>query len=144
MGQLMSYADKLKHPNWQRKRLEILSANEFTCELCQDNQSTLHVHHRYYKKNKELWDYPNSALMCLCESCHDFETKNRGLLEKTLAEIMRRVFVCSDLDNIITGIENSNLAFPPEVYSDMIKRILTCRSLAEKCFSVIYCKDDKK
>jgi len=29
-----SYADKLKDPRWQRKRLEILQREDFNCEAC--------------------------------------------------------------------------------------------------------------
>ena len=30
----------------------------------------LHVHHKYYIKNKLPWDYPAEALISLCKNCH--------------------------------------------------------------------------
>lgn len=58
------------HPNWQKKRLEILSRDSFMCTSCGEDQETLHVHHRYYIKGNEIWDYHNSSLTTLCQECH--------------------------------------------------------------------------
>jgi hypothetical protein len=69
----MSYAEKLKDPRWQRKRLEILQRDDFTCKKCGDKQTTLHVHHRRYFKGNDPWDYPNELLVTLCEDCHEVE-----------------------------------------------------------------------
>ena len=64
------YSDKLKSPKWQKKRLQILNRDRFTCKLCKDTETTLHVHHKYYVDNCEPWEYPNTALVTLCEHCH--------------------------------------------------------------------------
>lgn len=64
------YAKKLKHPNWQKKRLQILNRDRFTCKLCGDTETTLHIHHKYYVNGNDPWDYPNTALVTLCEHCH--------------------------------------------------------------------------
>ena len=66
----MTYAEKLKHPKWQKKRLEILSRDKFTCKKCGDKDTTLHVHHLEYSKGKEPWEYPNKSLITLCGDCH--------------------------------------------------------------------------
>lgn len=58
------------HPNWQKKRLEILERDNFTCQLCENKNKTLHVHHQYYIKNRKIWDYLNSCFITLCEDCH--------------------------------------------------------------------------
>ena len=65
-----NYATKRLDPRWQKKRLEIMQRDEFKCTECGDEQSTLHVHHLYYVKNREAWDYPAFSLTTLCESCH--------------------------------------------------------------------------
>lgn len=67
----MSYAEQLKHPNWQRKRLEVLGAAEFRCEMCGDSESTLHVHHKQYIKGRMAWEYDAQELAAMCESCHE-------------------------------------------------------------------------
>jgi len=82
MTKATSYADQLKHPNWQRKRLEVLQRAGFKCERCHDTESTLHVHHKRYVKGRKAWEYSAEELTALCENCHegahdqkaDFET----------------------------------------------------------------------
>ena len=65
------YGKLLKDPRWQRKRLEIMQRDNFACVLCGDTESTLHVHHGYYKAGKKPWEYPDNTLMTLCEQCHE-------------------------------------------------------------------------
>jgi len=66
----MNYSEKLKDPRWQKKRLEILERDNFTCKLCGDTKTTLHVHHKKYFKDKDPWDINNKYLITLCEHCH--------------------------------------------------------------------------
>jgi len=66
----MKYADKLKDPRWQRKRLEILSRDEFKCVWCGNGKQTLHIHHHFYNPNGNPWDVPDCELITLCEDCH--------------------------------------------------------------------------
>ena len=72
------YAKKLKHPKWQKKRLQILNRDKFTCKMCGDTETTLHVHHKYYVSGNDPWDYPNTALVTLCEHCHKEVEDNKG------------------------------------------------------------------
>lgn len=67
---MAEYFEKLKDPRWQRKRLEVMQRADFTCEYCSDSGETLHVHHGYYEKNREPWDYPDAAYHCVCDTCH--------------------------------------------------------------------------
>ena len=67
----MTYAEKLRDPRWQKKRLEIMELDGWKCRICGDVDSTLHTHHLYYKRGREPWDYPNESLICLCETCHE-------------------------------------------------------------------------
>jgi len=66
-----SYNDLLKHPKWQKKRLECLSRDEFQCSKCGDDENTLNVHHRYYIKERKPWEYPLWSLTTLCDGCHN-------------------------------------------------------------------------
>jgi hypothetical protein len=36
----MGYADLLKNPQWQKKRLEVLEASGWECEMCGDKTTT--------------------------------------------------------------------------------------------------------
>lgn len=68
-----NYNDKLKDPRWQRRRLEILSRDNFTCQHCGDPKSTLHVHHLIYLKFTDPWEYEDDYLITLCLRCHKIE-----------------------------------------------------------------------
>lgn len=67
---MKTYSEKLKDPRWQKRRLEILSKNKFACEVCGDDEETLHVHHIIYHPMRDPWNYEDNELQCLCESCH--------------------------------------------------------------------------
>lgn len=84
------YLEKLKDPRWQKLRLKILERDEWTCQKCLNSEATLHIHHRYYLKDTDPWDYPEESLVTLCEECHQYEKDNmqEGInkLIKTLKE----------------------------------------------------------
>jgi len=65
------YFEKLKDPRWQRKRLEVMQRDDYQCRECHSETKTLHVHHTYYEKNTEPWEYPAQSLVTLCEECHN-------------------------------------------------------------------------
>ena len=65
-----SYSELLKDPRWQKKRLQIMSRDKFTCKLCGDKETQLHVHHKEYIDGNDPWDYDNKLLVTLCEDCH--------------------------------------------------------------------------
>ena len=87
---MSKYSEKLKDPRWQKKRLEILERDEFTCQLCFDSESTLMVHHKVYDKTKEPWEYENSELVTLCQSCHEYEHEARYTTELGLLKTLKR------------------------------------------------------
>ena len=64
----MEYSEKLKHPKWQKKRLEILQRDNFTCVLCGDTETELQVNHLKY--TGEPYEAPNEDLETLCKHCH--------------------------------------------------------------------------
>ena len=68
----MSYSEKLKSPKWQRKRLEVLQRDDFTCQLCSDTENQLHIHHKKY--TGEPHEAPLEDLITLCLHCHEAET----------------------------------------------------------------------
>lgn len=75
-----TYGEKLQDPKWQRKRLEIMRRDDFTCQLCGDKETTLNVHHHEYWPNTEPWNYPDDNFQTLCRWCHQLVeiTKDRG------------------------------------------------------------------
>jgi hypothetical protein len=85
-----TYSEKLRDPRWQKTRLEILTRDEWTCQICFDTQTTLNVHHRYYDAGADPWDYPPTALITLCQPCHEFEEKYKREAETAFIKSMRR------------------------------------------------------
>lgn len=86
----MAYADKLKHPNWQRKRLEIMERDKFKCRECGATENMLNVHHLHYEYGRDPWDYHNNSLITLCESCHEEEHNYTDVCAKSLIESIRK------------------------------------------------------
>lgn len=83
----MGYVDLLKDPRWQRKRLEILQRDDWRCQECTDNGSTLHVHHKKYERGRKPWEYEDVDLVTLCESCHEAVTWARRELDGILGKL---------------------------------------------------------
>lgn len=88
----MTYSEKLKDPRWQKKRLEILDRDKFTCQSCFDTTKTLHVHHLDYEKGLDPWDYPGHYLMTMCEDCHEHTTNERPKFEQRIITEFRLKF----------------------------------------------------
>lgn len=86
-----AYLKKLRDPRWQKIRLEVFQRDEFSCQHCATTTETLHVHHLYYEKGKEPWEYELDALMTLCEECHEAESAERGPKEQTLLSTLKRM-----------------------------------------------------
>ena len=81
----MTYAEQLRHPNWQKRRLERLDASGWECQNCGEKQVTLHVHHRRYVKGRMAWEYDDIELAVLCEECHESEHESHRILDAVLA-----------------------------------------------------------
>jgi 5-methylcytosine-specific restriction endonuclease McrA len=88
-----TYSEKLKNANWQKKRLEILSRDNWTCLSCGRNclkEGLLaHVHHIKYLHNLEPWEYENNYLATYCELCHNTEHLIGGQINEILIELIR-------------------------------------------------------
>lgn len=81
------YSQKLRDPRWQKKRLEIMQRDKFTCQECLDDASTLNVHHCYYEKGKSPWEYDDGSLITLCETCHQEEAN----------ALQEKIYLCNEL-----------------------------------------------
>jgi hypothetical protein len=73
MNYKSAYAEKLRDPRWQKKRLRILERDNWKCQCCYSTTSALHVHHLHYTRGKEPWEYEDKSLVVLCEQCHKEE-----------------------------------------------------------------------
>lgn len=117
-----SYAEKLRDPRWQKKRLRILERDEWTCQQCYDQESTLHVHHLWYQG--EPWDAPDQALVTLCSECHEEESASRPAAEQNAVRYLRRL-LAGDLTDIpyCLGYADSVGLNGPQLLSAALQRI---------------------
>ncbi len=133
----MTYAEKLKDPRWQKKRLEILQRDEWHCKCCGDNKETLHIHHLHYT-GKNPWDIPNEFLMTLCATCHERETKDRKEAEENLLEQLRyKGFLCDSLEIIAEGINKFN---PVDMHAFTTDAEVISYALSEIKFAELFCE----
>ena len=63
------YVEELNDVRWLTKRQSILARDMHLCTECHTNVN-LQVHHIYYVYGNHAWDYPNKALITLCDKCH--------------------------------------------------------------------------
>lgn len=66
----ISYSEKLRNPLWQKKRLDILNRDNFTCQVCSDTETELHIHHKEYINGRKPWEYEDDNFQTLCKHCH--------------------------------------------------------------------------
>jgi hypothetical protein len=110
----VSYSDFLKHPLWQRKRLEILQAHKFKCDKCGDKDTTLHVHHGYYERGLKPWEYPTDTLHVLCEICHAEVTATRLEFDRYLAANSHVLDFCVAYVYYMRHFEEAGLQVPQQ------------------------------
>jgi hypothetical protein len=96
-----NYVELLRHPFWQRKRLLIFQRDNFACAKCNDSLSNLQVHHKYYKPNTNPWDYPDEALVTLCELCHVKAEFIKWLYSKGEAYLIRLGITFEDRHEVL-------------------------------------------
>lgn len=125
---MSDYYTLLKDPRWQKKRLKIMERDKFTCLTCGEEATTLNVHHGYYIKDKQPWEYPDNSLHTLCESCHLYERDvldYKIRLSNTLSEIGFR----KDDFAYITAHVNHMYKYGLDKYKDrcdFLKEIFDC------------------
>ena len=87
-----TYSDKLKSPYWQKKRLEILQRDKWTCTCCKDTETELQVHHLKYNGNP--WDVEEEFLITLCKHCHIYyeHFKDEGIVVNIKNPVFKNVY----------------------------------------------------
>ncbi|HEX2868650.1 MAG TPA: HNH endonuclease [Ignavibacteriales bacterium] len=119
-----TYIEKLKYPRWQKKRLEILARDKWTCQICGNAEESLNVHHRVYSDN-EPWDEQDGNLITLCESCHEHETKHMKNELDVLCRTLRIKFFSGDIARIAEGFAKLKFPYLPEVAASTLNHLLS-------------------
>lgn len=105
----------LKSDYWKMRRLQIIDARGYKCELC-GSSNKLEVHHATYE---HLGEERDDELFCLCRNCHEIihsliEKRNKNARDeerdKAVAEAVSKVvapirddFIQSDAELIKTA-----------------------------------------
>ncbi len=107
-----SYNSKLRDNRWQKKRLEVMNRDKWTCRCCgvSGDGVVFNVHHAYYESGKAPWEYPTDSLVTWCESCHKLM---HGVLRKINISVCNmdkadalsaadsiNALVCEESDNV--------------------------------------------
>lgn len=82
-----TYAELLKDPRWQKKRLEVMQRDNFTCQHCGAQDKELQVHHLIYHKDYKPWEYQSDELITLCSKCHENETEYNSILYSDFCDL---------------------------------------------------------
>jgi 5-methylcytosine-specific restriction endonuclease McrA len=72
----MPYSEYLRTPEWQARRQQHLRSAGYRCQVCNNTNTRLNVHHRTYeRRGQELY----KDLIVLCEQCHELFHKEGKL-----------------------------------------------------------------
>lgn len=85
---MIPYAEKLKDPRWQQKRLRIMERDGWRCRHCANTGRNLQVHHTMYAK--EPWSIDDEFLLTLCDDCHEELHENEKGARHALGMILAR------------------------------------------------------
>ena len=122
----MTYSEKLRDPRWQKKRLEILERDNFTCQMCKSTEKTLHVHHVRYHKKKLPWNYANEELVTLCMDDHEAVAN----LKERMGAVLHLAAVNTILEEVCNEYERSMREGEYSVLLDAVNCLLQEPSLS--------------
>lgn len=93
-----SYSEKLRDPRWQKMRLEILQRDNWTCQKCEDAETELQIHHKYYVGWNDPWECDPNTLVTLCKHCHEEEEGCKGMQDKLINTFLDIGFFNGEMD----------------------------------------------
>ncbi len=123
------FLEQYKHPNWQRKRLQILERDSYECRWCCASDDELHVHHLEYTKGHKVWDYSDDNFITLCKTCHEHAGD-------VLLDVKRKLW------NVVylNALQNLSIAWTTEAGRKRVSKSLN--SLAMKIVKESKCRKD--
>lgn len=119
MNKKAEYKESLKHPLWQKKRLEIFNRDNFTCQKCGDTETELQVHHKEYYNGFEPWEYDNSILITYCVNCHQ---EIEGITNSNGKSLYKIKKTCEEVELPYSLFVEGNLQNEKEQYSALVEK----------------------
>jgi hypothetical protein len=97
--------------DWKQRISQVLSRDDYECQICGSDSADLIVHHKYFKKDKEPWvDYSDEELITLCTECCAFEEKCRAARENGIKELLNSGFTEAEILHKIDWLKNTDAA----------------------------------
>lgn len=97
---------KLRDPRWIRKKFSLFKNAQWKCQspgciaycipeelrsLDSLERFPLCVHHLYYERNLDPWNYPDSAFMVTCQKCHEERLIAERAVKKEVIQRLRNI-----------------------------------------------------
>ena len=105
----MTYAQQLRHPKWEQRRLQVIEKAGSRCECCgnfgindgETSEVRFEIHHGYYTPGLMAWEYPDDVLYCLCPECHKDvqESMERAQYELAKRQLKLRMIIRDLINN---------------------------------------------
>lgn len=87
-----------------------MERDDFRCQNCGNPDTTLNIHHKYYIKDRDPWEYPDLSLITLCDYCHAKEHTSKTEIEKDLLISLYDIgFTTDDISEISAGFKKFKL-----------------------------------
>ena len=115
-----TYSEKLKDERWRRKAELVKRKAGGKCQDC-GGLFNLDVHHCYYtsmSSGNEPWEYPLSALRCLCRSCHERRSKEEIRMRAYLAR-----FRTNQLISVREGLDHAFCWFEKDAVIELLSKL---------------------
>ena len=115
-----SYMDKLKDSRWVAKSKRVKELAGWKCQDC-GGPPPLESHHCYYTTMREgnyPWEYPLSAIRCLCRSCHVVRAKSESRMRAYFARLTTK-----QIDALKEGLDGSFYWFKADAVIRLLSKI---------------------
>ena len=128
---MSKWTSQFKDSRWQKKRLEIMERDDWTCQSCgaAGEGVTLNVHHAYYESGKAPWEYPSETLRTWCEECHKCrQMKQRELLLGVSYTDLQAFLGLYQIICARTGLlsELATCGLDPQLLARIVKKAIAC------------------
>lgn len=134
------YDSKLSSPEWQAFARRVRRERGNACEMCKRGHVVTQVHHWFYERNREPWEYRTDEVVVLCHGCH-----------KEIHEHLKqfRKFVFIHLNPQVFKILNGALAvaltqYEPLVFVHALAEFVSTPSLVQRYADAWNCSSVKE
>ena len=115
-----SYRQRLQDPRWKKKSTLVKKRAEWKCQDC-GSTNQIETHHCYYtniRDGPDPWEYPLSALRCLCRYCHDARTKSENRFRAYIARLTK-----NQIDSLKEGLDKAFYFFGEDTIIEFLLKL---------------------